>query len=170
MADLFHRRILVVLSPNPPMIERLTTAETYSLRRSVLRNGTPSDVVEFEGDDDPGTVHLGWRVDGEVVAISTWMRRSYYVRPAIDAFQLRGMVTSPSIRGTGVGSQVLLAGLDNCRASGAQAVWARARDSAVEFYEAHGFGVVGDGYVDCETGEPHHDMFLVLSDQMRPDD
>ncbi len=151
------------------MIERLTTAETYSLRQSVLRDGTRSDVVEFEGDNDPDTVHLGWRVEGEVVAISTWMHRSYYVRPAIDSYQLRGMVTSPSIRGTGVGSQVLLAGLELCRESGAEAVWARARDSAVEFYEAHGFEVVGDGYVDGETGEPHHDMFLVLSGQGPPD-
>jgi predicted GNAT family N-acyltransferase len=148
------------------MIQQLTTAETYPLRKSVLRDGTQSDVVEFEGDDDPDTVHLGWRVGGEVVAISTWMHRSYYVRPFIDAYQLRGMVTSPSIRGTGVGSKVLLAGLDHCRSRGAQAVWARARDSAVQFYEAHGFGVVGDGYIDGETGEPHHDMFLLIPDSI----
>ena len=144
------------------MIDRLTTAETYALRQSVLRDGTTSDVVTFEGDDDPDTVHLGWRHEGDVLAISTWMHRSYYVRPAVDAYQLRGMATAPSIRGTGIGSQVLLAGIEHCRHHRAQAVWARARDSAVEFYEAHGFDVVGDGYVDGETGEPHHDMFVVL--------
>lgn len=144
------------------MIVRLDSAETHALRTSVLRNGTPSDVVTFEGDDDPDTVHLGWRADDAVLAISTWMHRSYYVRPSLDAYQLRGMVTALSIRGTGIGSKLLREGIELCTTRGAEAVWARARDSAIEFYEAHGFSVVGDGYVDGETGEPHHDMFLVI--------
>ncbi len=156
---MFPRRILVTL-----MIERLTTADTFALRQSVLRDGTPSNVVAFEGDDDPETVHLGWRVDGRVVGISTWMHRSYYVRPSVDAYQLRGMVTDPSIRGTGIGSKLLIAGLAYCRQQGAQGVWARARDTALEFYEAHGFSIVGDGYIDGETGEAHHDMFMLFSD------
>ncbi|HUF98309.1 MAG TPA: GNAT family N-acetyltransferase [Ilumatobacter sp.] len=144
------------------MLEQLRTADTFALRKAILRDGTTSDVVTFEGDDDIDTVHLGWRVNGNVVAISTWMVRSYYLRPSLAAYQLRGMATDPSVRGTGIGSQLLLAGLDHCRQNHAEAVWARARDAAVAFYEAHGFSVVGDGYVDGETGVEHHDVFLVL--------
>lgn len=144
------------------MLDLLRTADTYDLRRSVLRDGTISDGVTFEGDDDLDTVHFGWRLNGNVVGISTFMLRSYYVRPSIRAFQLRGMATAPSVRGTGIGSQLLLAGLDHCRQQGAEAVWARSRDGAVGFYELHGFTGIGDPYVDAETGLGHHDVFLTL--------
>jgi predicted GNAT family N-acyltransferase len=66
------------------------------------------------------------------------------------------MATDPSVRGTGMGAQVLAAGLDRAFAGGAAVVWANARDTAVGFYERHGFEVVGDGFVTADTGLPHH--------------
>lgn len=135
-------------------IVRLTAEQTHPLRRSVLRDGTPSDVVVFDGDDDAATFHLG--VIGpadDVVAISSWMRRPFDDEPA--AYQLRGMATAPSVRGTGVGAQLLGAGLAECAARGASVVWARSRVTALEFYLRHGFTTVGDEYVDATTGLPH---------------
>jgi len=35
-------------------------------------------------------------------------------------------------------------------------VWARARDSALYFYERRGFEVHGDGFMDEPTAMPHH--------------
>ena len=37
-------------------------------------------------------------------------------------------------------------------------VWARARDTALDFYQRHGFTVHGPGYVDLTTNLPHHDI------------
>jgi predicted GNAT family N-acyltransferase len=37
-------------------------------------------------------------------------------------------------------------------------VWARARDTALDFYERHGFVRRGMGYVDLSTQIPHHDI------------
>ena len=54
------------------------------------------------------------------------------------------------------------AGIEICRKRGATLVWARARDSALEFYEHRGFGVTGSGYVDLATGVPHHDVIRDL--------
>ncbi len=35
-------------------------------------------------------------------------------------------------------------------------MWANARDTALGFYAAHGFEVVGDGFVTTDTRLPHH--------------
>lgn len=141
----------------------ISATDTHSLRKRVLRDGTASDVVEFDGDHLDTTIHLGARIDGELVGISTWVLRAYPDRPAETAFQLRGMATDPALqRGRGVGTVLLLAGLDRCRAEGATLVWARARDAALAFYERHGFTTVGPGYTDLTTGLPHHDVLRSL--------
>lgn len=140
-------------------IVEITAVETHDLRRRILRQGTPSDVVVWDGDDERSTFHLGVRVPGgELVAISTWLVRRYPDRPAEEAFQLRGMATDPARRGTGVSSGLLLAGLDRCAAEGASLVWARARVAALSFYARHGFEPIGPEYTDLTTGLPHRDI------------
>ena len=139
-------------------IVEITAADTHDLRRRVLRDGTPSDVLVWEGDDEPATFHLGVRTDEGVVAISTWLQRRYPDRPAEAAFQLRGMATDPAWRGTGVGARLLRAGLEHCAERGATLVWARARVTALPFYERHGFEPVGPEYTDLTTGLRHRDI------------
>lgn len=140
-------------------IVEITATDTHDLRRRILRSGTPTDVVVWEGDDDPSTWHLGVRTaEGELVAISSWMLRRYPDRPGEPAYQLRGMATDPSHRGTGTSSALLLAGLERCAAAGASLVWARARVAALAFYERHGFEPVGTEYTDLTTGLPHRDI------------
>lgn len=139
-------------------VVEIAAADTHDLRRRILRADTPSDVVVWDGDDDPATFHLGARVDERLIAISTWLRRRYPDRPAQDAFQLRGMATDPSFRGSGVSDRLLLAGLARCSAAGATLVWARARVAALSFYERHGFEAVGAEYSDLTTGLPHRDI------------
>ena len=109
------------------------------------------------------TFHLGLRIDDEIVAVSTWLARRYPDRPGEPGYQLRGMATDPDHRGCGLGARLLAAGLDRCRAEGATLVWARARDSALPFYERHGFTTVGPGYVDLTTGLPHHDILRSIA-------
>ena len=150
------------MSRVPLELVELRPAETHALRRTVLRTGTPSDEVVFEGDELDTTFHLGLRDGDEVVAISTWVERPYPDRPGDRGFQLRGMATVEEMRGTGRGAQLLDAGIERCRASGAVLVWARARDAALAFYERHGFTPVGLGYVDLTTGLPHHDVIKPL--------
>ena len=130
--------------------------------RAVLRTGTPSEEVVFDGDELESTFHLGIRADDDIVAISTWMERPYPDRAGDRGFQLRGMATVETLRGSGLGARVLDAGIERCRAAGAALVWARARDAALPFYERHGFTRVGLGYVDLTTGLPHHDVIRPL--------
>ncbi|MGZ4792535.1 MAG: GNAT family N-acetyltransferase [Ilumatobacteraceae bacterium] len=141
------------------VVVALDAVETHPLRRAVLRNDMPGRPVVFDGDDRPGTVHLGVRAGDALVAISTWIPNSYGSQPAV---QLRGMATAPELQGRGVGGILVDAG---CRraATIAPLVWARARDSALNFYMRHGFVVEGDGFIDETTKIPHHLIVKRLS-------
>jgi predicted GNAT family N-acyltransferase len=142
----------------PAELVDLRPEATHALRRAVLRDGTLSGEVVFDGDELESTFHLGLRIDGELAAISTWLERPYPDRPAERGFQVRGMATADAHRGQGLGARMLIAGVERCRAAGATVVWARARDTALPFYLSHGFSTVGLGYVDLTTGLPHHDV------------
>jgi GNAT superfamily N-acetyltransferase len=119
----------------------LAASDTHDLRRRVLRVGTVTTSVVFDGDDE--AVHLGL-VDDGVVAVSSWFERRHPDRPALTGFQLRGMAVEPERAGSGLGSRLL------------------ARDTALTFYTFRGFEVFGEGYVDLSTGLPHHDVIRLL--------
>lgn len=112
-------------------VVELDARQTHDLRRALLRVGTASDVVTFEGDDEPTTFHLGVVLDDELVSISTWMSRRYPDLPGHPGHQLRGMATTPGARGSGVTADLLLAGLRRCSEAGSTVVWARARTTAL---------------------------------------
>jgi GNAT superfamily N-acetyltransferase len=135
---------------------------THPLRRAVLRDGTPSDQVVFDGDGLASTFHLAVPGDDGPIAISTWMERRYPDLPALTGYQLRGMATDPEHRGRGVAAALLTEGLARCARRGVEVVWARARTSALGFYEQHGFETRGPEYVDTTTGLPHVDIVRLL--------
>ena len=138
---------------NQPQVVELTAEETHPLRLAVLRFDTPTKVVEFPEDTWPGAVHLGLRVDGELVATSTWVPRPRNGEPGV---QLRGMATSREVQGAGYGGVLLEVGCARMQADGVDLVWANARDAALAFYLRHGFVVEGDGFIDANTQLPHH--------------
>lgn len=141
-----------------PVVE-LDAADTHDLRRRVLRDGTPSQDVVLDNDEQPGTVHLGVRdAAGVVVATSSWSPVPWPGNPARSAVQLRMMATDPATRGTGNGRLLLEAGVARAFADGAEIVWANARDTALGFYRAAGFEVVGEGFVTEDTGLDHHQV------------
>jgi len=136
--------------------EKISAADTHDLRRRVLRAGDPDAAVEWVGDDESDTFHLGIRDgSGGVVAISTWLHRPDSVEPAAQATQLRGMATDPDHAGRGLGTRLLAAGIERCRSRGDTVVWANARVTALGFYERAGFTVVGAVFETAATGLPH---------------
>ena len=72
------------------------------------------------------------------------------------------MAVSAEHRGRGLGAAMIEAGLEDARARGAVLVWANARDSALDFYTANGFVVVGDGFRTTDTDLPHHRIIQQL--------
>ncbi len=134
----------------------ISTEATYDLRRRVLRDGTPTDSVNFDGDAE--ALHFGVIRNGELVAVASWFHRPHPSRPHANGYQLRGMASDPRVRRSGAGSVLLAAGMAAVHSLGADHVWARARDTALDFYRHHGFTVTGDGYIDATTDLAHHDI------------
>ena len=154
-----------------PRVERCTTAQILPLRLAVLRDGTPSLDANYSEDELPGAVHLAIReqtegastdgtfTNGVVIATSTWIPRPYPFDQAIPpatALQLKGMAVAKTAQGNGLGAALLASGIEQAATLGASCVWARARDSALYFYERHGFEVVGEQFIDEATGLSHH--------------
>jgi len=136
-------------------VVEVAATDTHDLRRRVLRDDSPTAALDFHGDDEPTTFHLAVERDDVIVAVSTWMQRPLPEDPRDTDVQLRGMASEPALQGQGIGAALLRAGLDRAHQRGATRVWARARCTAVPFYVANGFEVVGDEFIDGTTGLPH---------------
>lgn len=147
---------------NSFVVRRLSLEETKPVRLDVLRRGTPSREANYDGDDEPSSVHIGAEVAGIVVATSTWLVVPWQNDESAIAVQLRGMAVSDQMQNTGVGRALIEAGVEHARSLGARYVWAKARDSAIYFYERCGFVVVGDEFVEPASGMPHHLVVLNL--------
>jgi predicted dehydrogenase/GNAT superfamily N-acetyltransferase len=149
----------------PTLAVRTVTAEDVRpLRLDVLRRGMTNRTIDFDGDDEPTTVHLAaFDASGGIVGVSTWMRRDCADHPSRKAVQLRGMATARHQQGSGIGAELLAAGVAWARDHGMEVVWANARDAALDFYVRNGFGVVGEGFVETVTNLPHHRVILALT-------
>ena len=134
----------------------LTLDDILPLRVAVLRKGTPIAHCSYPEDEYDDIVHLGIVRDGEVVATSSWFSKQCPLDEPAQALQLKGMAVSENLHGQGLGEQLISAGVALAKDRGASLVWARARDSALGFYERCDFGAAGDGFIDEPTGMPHH--------------
>lgn len=137
-------------------VERVTLDDIHELRVRVLRKGTPATHANYPEDQYDDVVHLAIRVDGDVVATSTWFSKECPELPGQSAVQLKGMAVDDSLQTTGFGRALIDAGISLAKERGATLVWARARDTAVGFYEKCGFTVIGEGFIDEPTAMPHH--------------
>lgn len=139
-----------------PMIEVVSVDDIVALRMAVLRDGTPSRDPRYPEDDLPDSLHLALRLEGEIVGASTWLRRAWPLDPDAPATQLRGMAVASSLQSRGLGAMLLRAGIERAREQRHAYVWARARDTAIRFYERNGFTMVGEAFTDEATGMSHH--------------
>ena len=139
------------------LVEQVALEEVLDLRRAVLRRGTPSDDPRLPEDAAPDTRHLAIRDGATIVATSTWVRAPRAgADPSVPAVQVRAMAVAEARRSEGLGGILLEVGLERACVAGARYAWANARDTALRFYQDHGFGVLGDGFVEPVTRLPHH--------------
>jgi energy-coupling factor transporter ATP-binding protein EcfA2 len=165
-ASQFADRIVDIRSLHrPSRVVRITTDELLPLRMAVLRDGTPSQDPTYKQDDFPGCVHLGIYEGADLVACSSWIPQAWPLDETLPAIQLKGMAVAKRMQGSGIGAELLVAGVRHCEDENAHYVWARARDSALSFYTRNGFDVFGEQFVDEATGMGHHLVMKVASRQ-----
>ena len=131
-------------------------ADIMQLRVAVLRKGTPATDCNYPEDAYPDVVHFGIIHEGVAVATSSWFMKECPEKPGVTAMQLKGMAVAENLQGAGLGALLIDAGLALAKERGATIAWARARDSAMGFYERLGFTSTGEGFIDGPTAMPHH--------------
>ena len=165
-ASQFADRIVDIRSLHrPSRAVRITTDELLPLRMAVLRDGTPSQDPTYKQDNFPGCVHLGIYEGEELIACSSWIPQAWPLDETLPAIQLKGMAVAKRMQGSGIGAELLSAGVRHCENENAHYVWARARDSALSFYTRNGFDVFGEQFVDEATGMSHHLVMKVVTRQ-----
>jgi len=132
------------------------------LRIAVLRKGTPATDCNYPEDSFPDVVHFGIIHEGTAVATSTWFMSECPEKLGVSAMQLKGMAVADALQGAGLGALLIDAGLALAKERGATIAWARARDSAMGFYERLGFASAGEGFIDSPTAMPHHIVVRTL--------
>ena len=138
-------------------VVELQTSETYELRTAVLRDNTPTSDPKYAEDSNPGTVHLGiFDAHENLIGTSTWVINPWQEDSTTQAIQLRGMAVAKNRQSAGLGAMLLTAGVIHAEKLKAKYIWAKARDSALNFYLRHDFSVVGDGFTEGTTQMPHH--------------
>ena len=145
---------------NEYFVEEVPTDEVLVLRMAVLRDGTPSQDPRYADDDTEGSVNLGIRESGILVACSTWLPRPWPLDQTAPATQLRGMAVAKHLQSKGLGNILLQAGITRAKTLESTYVWARARDRALYFYERNGFETIGNQFIDEASGLGHHLVML----------
>jgi len=134
--------------------------EVRGLQLEVLRPNGP-----LPGDAPPPreALHVGAFEAGLVVGAATVLAAPWPGPGAlpVPTWQLRSMVVSAALRGSGVGRQVLDLAVGTARAHGAACLWAAARQEALGFYERGGWSVVGPEWIKPGIG-PHRYVTLAL--------
>ncbi len=136
-------------------VRPIPAAATRPLRRRILRPHQAEHELVYPGDDDAGTLHVGW-FDGEtLLGVASLFRQS--PEGATDDpgdWRLRGMAVVPEARRRGIGAALVAACEAHARAHGATRLWFNARVDALPFYFALGYEAFGETYVLPEIG-PH---------------
>ena len=136
--------------------------DIMQLRVAVLRQGTPATDCNYPEDNYPDVVHFGIIHEGNAIATSSWFMKECPEKPGVIAMQLKGMAVADELQGAGLGALLIDAGSALANERGARIAWARARDSAIGFYERLGFVSTGEGFVDGPTAMPHHIVVCTL--------
>ena len=144
-------------------VRAITAGETLSLRQAVLRPGRPVSSAQFPGDESPATRHYGAFHGGHLVGIASLYVAGIPEQPGVAAWQLRGMATTPEVRGMGFGRALALACVAFAQADGARFLWCNARRAAVGFYRKLGFETFGAEFEIPDVG-PHFRMVLRLGE------
>lgn len=151
------------MKASPDVILRaILPGETRPLRKLLLRPDLDMPQLNYPGDEEPLSLHVGAFCNGEMAGIASVYLQSPRDSKDADAWRLRGMATTPAVRGTGAGGLILKACIAHAARHGGRYIWCDARLAAVWFYEHYGFLIRGAEYDIPHVG-PHHFMWRALT-------
>jgi len=137
-------------------IKLITASDTYEIRKRILRDNLDLS-VDFNGDVEPETFHIGAYKEGELIGIVSFMKVANSNFKG-SQFQLRGMAIVENHQGEGIGNKLLNKGLEMLIALDIEVLWCNARTPALKFYKRAGFQTFGEEFF-IENAGPHYVMY-----------
>jgi GNAT superfamily N-acetyltransferase len=135
--------------------------EIVDLRWRILRAGLERQTAFFDGDNEPGTVHLVACRARNIIGCATILQRPWQDRPA---WQLRGMAVEQPLQRAGIGTRLLEQVEQTVRQNfGPLQLWCNARTPATPFYQRLGWRIEGLEFV-IPTAGPHFKMSKLLKE------
>lgn len=141
-------------------INKISTSETYPVRKEVLRKNIPLP-YKFQDDFDENTFHLGAFKNNKLIAVSSYMKVKNNNFKG-EQYQLRGMATLNEYQGKGAGKLMIEKAITLLNELNIDCLWCNARIAAVKFYENVGFVTFGEKFEIKFVG-PHYVMFKKLN-------
>lgn len=132
------------------VVKEVSAEETYNIRLETLRKGIDLP-IEFAGDFDVDTFHLGVFENDDLKGISSFMKTTNVLFNATQ-YQLRGMATLPSARGKGYGKLMLQYAINHLKEKQITTLWCNAREEALDFYNKVGFLKKGGAFEIQQIG------------------
>jgi GNAT superfamily N-acetyltransferase len=148
--------------PPPLLVRDIPLDATTDLRTRVLRNHLPGLPTTAPVDSLSGTWHLGAFRGSRLVGVVTGFVEDAPDHPGLPAQRFRYMAVEPSEQGRGVGAALMQEVIARARARGDVLLWAKGRDSALDFYRRLGFEVIGESFINDISQLPHHLVLLTL--------
>ena len=131
----------------------VTAADVRPLRERVLRPGQSPEQLTYPGDDDPLSLHVAATRAGVVLAVASIMPEGLPGDPLPGDWRIRGMASTPDVRGRGIGAAMLARLQEHARAGGGTRIWCNARTAARTLYERAGMRVLSGPFEIPAIGE-----------------
>lgn len=129
-----------------------TPDEGFDLRNEILRPAGTAPFKGIEGENLDTSFHVGCFLDGHIISIATFLKKSNSLFSQQYQYFMRGMVTHPDYQGQGAGSSVIDFGINELKKRNVNFLWFNARINAVPFYEKNGFSSIGEEFLIPEIG------------------
>jgi GNAT superfamily N-acetyltransferase len=128
-------------------------ADVRPLRERVLRPGQSPEQLSYPGDDDLLSLHVAATGAGAVLAVASVMPQGLPGDPRPGDWRIRGMASTPQVRGRGIGAAMLVRLQEHARSGGGRRIWCNARVRARTLYERAGMRVLSGPFEIPGIGE-----------------
>ena len=139
-------------------IRSITARECWPLRQQVLRPHQRLEEMDYANDSNPVSFHLGAFDHDALIAIGSFYEERHEGLDGAVHWRLRGMAVHPDHRNRNVGGTLLARALEELRGRGVDLLWCHARETALRFYDQHGFTVHGPRFEIAPIGG-HYVMY-----------
>ena len=144
------------------IIKQLNISDIKKLRHKVLwqhKNSSEDCVIDADGLES--TFHIGAVKINEVVGTSTFIVDVNDKFATQNQYRLRAMATDETVRGEGIGKQIIEFAIEKLKQMNVELLWCDARLKATGFYNKMGFKTKGDVYHVPQIGS-HKLMYIEL--------